>query len=147
MDVLSYGEGKVVVITDASSGLGEAGGYATWKTHNFVLDTPVSHHQTGGLMDKAVESNITLKTPAYAAQDAKAAIDFKRKLFCEQFGDTTIQNGFISVKPLYMLIVGSPPHPLRFRREGPLVRIEIGNQTQFDFGLTEVSAIIGIGKL
>jgi hypothetical protein len=38
-DVLSYGEGRVVVITDVSSGPGEAGGYATWKTHNFVLDT------------------------------------------------------------------------------------------------------------
>jgi hypothetical protein len=70
-----------------------------------------------------------------------------REQLRDKLGHSAIQNRFISVKSLYMLIVRTPPHPLWLWWQVPLVGITVANQSRFDFGLPEVSTIVGIRKL
>jgi hypothetical protein len=76
---------------------------------------------------------------------------FKRELFCKQFGhkleDAVIQNCLIPIKPLYVAIVGAPPHPLRLRWQVPFVRITVANQSAFDFGFAAMGTIVWIEEL
>ena len=55
------------------------------------------------------------------------------RIFCEQLrnklGYSAIQNRFVGIKSLHVSIVGSPPHPFRFRWQIPFIRIEGADQS------------------
>ena len=51
-----------------------------------------------------------------------------------EFGDTISQYFLVGVVTLHIAIIRAPMHPSRLWRESPFVRIEIGNQSRFDFG-------------
>ena len=60
-----------------------------------------------------------------------------------------VQDSLIAVEFLDGAIVRPPPHPFRFRRKIPVIRIEVANRTQagFDFCLPLMRPVLAAKKL